>query len=269
MTTDKKQRVEELQKLVARTVAVSPAGRNLLLIGGFRYRFLDGSVRTSDDIDYHWGGDLEKKQKELLALFERKLLPEVRRRLRYECTARLPTGPDADSSAVRSVELSFWQDGDLADRLEIPIEISRIVCADPIIVRTADGTLYPTVSDADMIESKVIAIFNRLYLQHRDLVDVFLFSDRFQPASGPRLAAKLKELGVPQGALDDRMADLRKYPAYHARAVQEVVDTQLDSAAADQIRDVGGGEAVLSAVLDRLTSLLEQVASGDKSKNVK
>jgi len=45
MNMDQKQQVEAIQRMVARSVAVHPAGRNLLLIGGFRYRFLDESVR--------------------------------------------------------------------------------------------------------------------------------------------------------------------------------------------------------------------------------
>lgn len=60
---------DSLQRLVANSIARSPAGVNLLLIGGFRYRLLDNSHRFSVDIDYHWGGDLEAKQRELLSLW--------------------------------------------------------------------------------------------------------------------------------------------------------------------------------------------------------
>ena len=58
--------VEAIQRMVARTVATHPSGRNLLLIGGFRYRLLDRSVRMSNDIDYHWEGDLDQKQLDLI-----------------------------------------------------------------------------------------------------------------------------------------------------------------------------------------------------------
>lgn len=266
MNSAEKERVETLQRVIAKTVAANPAGRNLPLIGGFRYRFLDESVRTSDDIDYHWSGDLGEKQKELLALFARKLLPEVRRRLRYECSAGLRTGPDADSPAVRVVDLSFWQEGSSFGRIEIPVEITRIACADPVIVRTADGTIYSTVSNGDMIESKVIAIFNRMYLRHRDLVDVFLFRDQVLPDSDRRLAAKLKALDIPASSVDKQMDDLRNNKAYHARAIQEVVDTQLDLAAADQIRDAGGGKMMMEDVLKVLVSLLPQGSSNHKAR---
>ncbi|HVV02174.1 MAG TPA: hypothetical protein VHH88_12475 [Verrucomicrobiae bacterium] len=55
---------DRLQRLVAHAIARSPAGVNLLLIGGFRFRLLDNSHRLSVDIDYHWGGDLDAKQQE-------------------------------------------------------------------------------------------------------------------------------------------------------------------------------------------------------------
>ena len=68
--------LSNIQKSIARLVAITPAGHNLLLIGGFRYRFLDGSVRTSKDIDYHWSGSLEKKQQELKAAENIKIAEE-------------------------------------------------------------------------------------------------------------------------------------------------------------------------------------------------
>ena len=68
------QEADRLQRAVARLVAISPAGVNLLLIGGFRYRLLDNSQRFSVDIDYHWGGDLAAKHRELLALCRRVIL---------------------------------------------------------------------------------------------------------------------------------------------------------------------------------------------------
>src|ERR1017187_7848726 len=103
------QETDRLQKVVARLVATSPAGVNLLLIGGFRYRLLDNSQRFSVDIGYHWGGDLEAKQQELLALCRRVILGQVRRELGYEGSVSVRTGPDADSPNARFVDLRFWQ----------------------------------------------------------------------------------------------------------------------------------------------------------------
>jgi predicted nucleotidyltransferase component of viral defense system len=86
----KLQETDKLQRVVARLVATSPAGVNLLLIGGFRYRLLDNSQRFSVDIDYHWGGDLEAKQRELLSRCRRVILGQVRRELGYEGSALCP-----------------------------------------------------------------------------------------------------------------------------------------------------------------------------------
>ncbi len=255
MRIDQKQHVEELQRLVASTVALNPAGRNLLLIGGFRFRFLDGSVRISDDIDYHWSGDLADKQAELLKLLERKLLPDVRRRWGYEGHARAMTSPEADSPAVRSVDLAFWKPETPFSRIEIPVEITRIVCADPIAIRTASGTVYPTTSNADMIESKIIALFGRSVMRHRDLVDLFLFQDQLLPDSSRRLAAKCRTLGISEDAIHHRIGDFRTNGAYHARSIQAVIDSQLDPEPAARLREAGGGGWVLQETLRRLEAL--------------
>ena len=45
------QETDKLQRIIARLIATSPAGVNLLLIGGFRYRLLDNSQRFSVDIE--------------------------------------------------------------------------------------------------------------------------------------------------------------------------------------------------------------------------
>ena len=57
---------EAIQGLIVRTLATNPAGHRLCLIGGFRYRLLDGSARRSVDVDYHWEGDLVAKQREVI-----------------------------------------------------------------------------------------------------------------------------------------------------------------------------------------------------------
>jgi len=241
---------EVLQQLIARTVATHPAGRNLMLIGGFRYRFLDGSVRTSTDIDYHWDGDLDQKQQELIDLFNRVLLPDVRRRLGYSGSAMPNTGPDADSPSVRTVNLAFWKEGVAYSRIEIPVEVTRIMCLDPVTIRTAGGIVYATASDTDMVESKVIAVLNRTVLRHRDMVDIFLFKSSLVPESKHRLRKKIQALNLPERAGQKRILDLQTHCDYHARASQEIIDTQLDPTAAEQISDAGGGEMILNTVLD-------------------
>jgi len=196
---------DRLQRLVANSIARSPAGVNLLLIGGFRYRLLDNSQRFSVDIDYHWGGDLEAKQRELLSLCRRVILGQVRRELGYEGSASVRTGPDADSPNARFIDLRFWK-ADL--QVEIPLELTQIVCLDPPTIRTAGGTVHATPSDTDLIESKIIAVLNRLFLQHRDLVDVFLYADKLQPDSPVRLKQKVVKLNLSLETVTRRLKEL-------------------------------------------------------------
>lgn len=241
------QETDRLQKVVARLVATSPAGVNLLLIGGFRYRLLDNSQRFSVDIDYHWGGDLEAKQRELLGLCRRVILGQVRRELGYEGSASARTGPDADSPNAKFVDLRFWK-GDL--HIEIPLEVTQIVCLDPPTIRTAGGTVHPTPSDADLIESKVIAVLNRIFLQHRDLVDIFLYGDKLRPDSAARLKQKVAKMELRPETVARRLKDLQENRDYHAAAIQKVIDEQMDATVAQQMNAGGGGRAVLDAALN-------------------
>jgi hypothetical protein len=221
----------------------------LLLIGGFRYRLLDNSHRFSVDIDYHWGGDLESKQQELLRFCRRLIFGQIRRELGYEGRASVRKGPDADSSNARFVDLRFWK-SDFS--IEIPVEITRILCLDPPIIRTASGTVHATPSDADLIESKIIAVLNRICLQHRDLVDLFLFGDKLRPDSADRLKQKLAKVPLSPEAVSRRLKDLTGNPEYHAGAIQKVIDDQIDSIVAQQMNAGGGGRAVLAGALNFL-----------------
>lgn len=238
--------MDAMQKAIVRLVATSPAGHNLSLIGGFRYRFLDQSVRTSRDIDYHWEGELEEKQRELIGLFRKRLLPSLRRQFGFDGSADPATGPDADSPAVRTVIVAVWKAGVAYSRSEIPVEITRISHTDKMEVRTVDGVVYPTLSDADLVESKIVAVFNRNTMAHRDLVDVFLFGNKLVPASPARMAKKLGALGITPAVVKEKMDDLDRHAIYHAKAVQTIIDTQLDPEAAKNINAAGGGAVVLN-----------------------
>jgi hypothetical protein len=248
-----------LLQVVVRLVAISPAGHNLLLIGGFRYRFLDQSVRTSKDIDYHWSGDLAQKQEELIVLFRKRLLPSIRRQLGYEGRADPATGPDAESPVVKTVELRFWKPDVQFSTIEIPVEITRVARADPVEVRTVDGVIYPTLSDADLIESKIIAVFGRRTMQHRDLVDIFLFAGKLSPESPGRLKQKLAALTITRETIRGLLDDLQRHAAYHERAIQAVVEGQLDREAAENIEVAGGAQMILAKV----TAILRENAGHD------
>jgi hypothetical protein len=239
-----------LQRITARIVAMNPAGHRLLLIGGFRYRLLDRSARFSVDVDYHWEGDLAQKQGELLRLCRRLVLAQARRELGCDGTADLPTGPDAESPSARFVELRFWKLPVGGSQIILPLEITRIACLDPATIRTAGGVVYPTPSDLDLIEAKVIAAINRSFIAHRDFMDIFLYGDCLTPDSPRRLGEKLEKLHIDGGSVRKRLDDLQQNLEYHARAVQGVIDSQLEPAPAAQINAGGGGRKVFGRALE-------------------
>jgi hypothetical protein len=106
-----------------------------------------------------------------------------------------------------------------------------------------------------MIESKIVAVFNRITLKHRDVVDIFLLRDSLLKNSSARLKAKLQLLDISGEHISKRIKDLREHSEYQTRAIQNIIDTQLDTAAANQINDAGGGGLILRTVLDILEDL--------------
>ena len=243
---DKAQIIEEIQRMAAKIVATNAAGNRLLLIGGFRYRLLDTSARMSIDLDYHWQGELEKKQQELIALFQKKLLPEVNRTFGYEGTVKPATGPDSESADVKVIELAFYETDVPGSRIEIPVDITRIECLDAPIVKTCDGVVFLTASEADMIESKIIAVLNRVYVEARDLVDIFLFQDRFGPDAPERIAKKLVKLPLNSAHVSNRLKMLTNGRKQYVRAIAEIIETQFTTEVAERIMEGGGAEAIFN-----------------------
>lgn len=248
--------LEALQRMVARLVATSPAGEGLRLVGGMRYRLLDGSCRTSLDIDYHWDGDLEAKRDEILALFEKKLLPEVRRRLGHDGAAEPLMGPDADSPSVKTIALWACRLDVPGSRIELPVDVTRIACLDPPVARTIGGTVYLTASDADMAESKVIALVERVFTQDRDLLDLFLFQSALPPDARTRLKKKLSRLAVAGKGVEKRLEALRAGAGVRARGVDRIIEEQVDGPAAANLKAAGGGKVICATVLALLRKLL-------------
>jgi len=252
---DKNQQlIETIQKMITRLVATNPVGYRLCLIGGFRYRLLDQSARMSADIDYHWENDFGNKQKELAAVFQRKLIPEVKRQLGYDGTALEATGPEAESPAVKIVNLAFWKPDAPYSRIEVPVEITRIICHDKMTVRAAEGVIYPTASDADMIESKIISVFNRRVLQHRDLLDIFLFAGRLISESPERITKKMGELGIEKKDVQNRLNDFEKSFGYHVKTIDQVIDSQFEPESAANLKAAGGGEMILKEIIKILSA---------------
>ena len=252
---DPKQEVTEaIQRMAVRLLATTGAGFELALIGGFRYRLLDQGPRVSRDIDYHWAGDLATKRDELIDTFKRRLLPDVRRRLGYIGSASPHSGPEGESPAVSAVMLAFWRDGEASSRIELPIKITRVRCADDLVVKAVDGVVYPTASDQDMIENKIIAIFARSFLQHRDLVDLFMFASHLAPSSPERIERKMEEIGLDRTRAEKRLADLSAGRVRHIGVIDDIIDTQVEAEVGANLTRGGGG----AMVFDRVIEILHQ-----------
>jgi co-chaperonin GroES (HSP10) len=142
-------------------------------------------------------------------------------------------------------------------RIEIPVEVTRIVHADKMEVRTVDGVVYPTFSEADLAEGKIVAVFNRRHMEHRDLVDIFLFGNRLLPSSSKRLSKKFKTLRITSAILQERLDDLDRHRGYHTKAVRAIVDTQLDPEAAKNINAAGGAAMVLKQAVATIRNRVE------------
>ena len=253
---------ERIQALVARVLATHPVGHQLCLIGGYRYRLLDASSRASIDIDYHWeGDDLDEKQAEIVEVLRRRLLPEAKRQFDYDGDVRPAGGPAAESPVVRTVDMAFYRAAEHGSRIEIPLEITRILRLDPPVVRTVAGTVFLTVSDADMIESKIIALLNRHFTQARDILDIFLFQDSLLPDAAGRLSQKLSQLPLSPAGVIERLGRLQAASSVHVREIERILDAQVDPAVAANLRIAGGAAMIWDSVMRLLTDRLKKQES--------
>ncbi len=252
MSDPKQEVTEAIQRMAVRLLATSGAGFELALIGGFRYRLLDQSPRVSRDIDYHWAGDLAAKRDELIDTFRRRLLPDVRRKFGYSGSAAPRCGPEGDSPALSALMLAFWRDGEASSRIELPVGITRVRCADDLVVKPADGVVYPTASDQDMIENKIIAVFVRSFLQHRDLVDLFMFASHLEPSSPERIERKLTDIGIDRARAEKRLDDLDAGRVRHIGVIDNTIDTQVEAEVAANLTRGGGGAMVFDRVIEIL-----------------
>lgn len=251
--------VERIQALAATILATHPAGHRLCLIGGFRYRLLNASARQSSDIDYHWEGDLPRKQMEIIDVLRSKLPPEVKRQLGYDGEIWPGAGPGAESPAVRIVDMAFYRATEPGSRIEIPIEITAVPRLDPPTVRTIAGTVFLTLSDADMIESKILACLNRPFSQVRDFLDVFLFQHAVPPDAPARLSQKLRDLAVSLAEAVERLDKLAKNRTVHVRGIERLLDEQVNPAVTANLRAAGGAPLIWDSVMCLLRDILANV----------
>jgi hypothetical protein len=249
------QRLEEFQKLIVKTIATNRIGVNLSLIGGFRFRLLDNSPRLSIDIDYHWPEDLHQKQRKLLQVFKTKLLPLTKQKTGFSGSASEKTGPEADSPVNRVLEIAFFKEGAPYSRIETCVDITRIERLDDPVAQTVEGVVILTLSDADMIESKVLSLFNRIYIQERDMVDIFLFKDKFRDDSPERISQKMARCSFEKNFVTKRFKKILEDRDYHIRNINTIIEEQFDFAAAENLRTGGGG----SIVFDRVSDILKRI----------
>jgi hypothetical protein len=237
--------IERLQQLIAQLIA-RESREKILLIGGFRYRLLDKSIRQSVDIDYHTSGNFERIKESLLSLFQRRLFPEVRRELRMDCSVH------DRSELVITLELSFYNK---KERVEIPVDVLTIPCSDAPETRTIGGTIYLTASDADMVESKIIALMSRSCFQTRDMVDLYLFKDYLIPESRDRVRRKMQTLDLSKERLNKLIRDLEKNRAFHFRNLDKVIDDRIDKNMVSLIRMNNGVDSILDFTIETLNKL--------------
>ena len=88
--------------------------------------------------------------------------------------------------------MAFYLVAEPGSRIEISIEITNVARLDARWFALSQAPLFLTVSDADMIESKILAFLNAPFCRVRDVLDIFLFQDALQSDASSPLSQKLK-----------------------------------------------------------------------------
>ena len=193
---------------------------------------------------------------QVVDLFRSKLLPEVKRKLGYDGDVRPAAGAEAESPVVQTVELAFYRAKEPGSRIEIPVDILNVGRLDTPIVRTVEGTVLLTVSDADMIESKILACLVRTFLQVRDVLDIFLFRDALRPDSPLRLSHKLSNLPLPPAEAIERLDRLANNRNVHVRGIEQLLEEQVNPAVTVNLRAAGGAAMIWDSVMSLLYEIL-------------
>jgi predicted nucleotidyltransferase component of viral defense system len=248
--------IEEIQRIVAKLIATNPPGRNLVLIGGFRYRLLDDSPRMSVDIDYHWEESLSEKQKEIVLFLEKKFVPELKHRFGYDAHVRLVEGPETESTMVKMVDVAFYSPDIHGSKRTIRIDITCIDCIDKPTTRTKDGVIYLTATNQDMIESKIISLLCRIPTQERDFLDIFLFKSQLSKDSPERVLQKLEKKHLDLAKAHSTLEQIVNDKKYHVKNVSELIESQLDVDAANQLNQAGGAGVVFDGVINSVQAIL-------------
>jgi hypothetical protein len=118
--------------------------------------------------------------------------------------------------------------------------------------------VFLTLSDADMIESKVLACLVRSLFQIRDALDLFLFQDALRSDAPRRIAQKLSKLSLPTLDAMEKLDRLAKNRTVHIRGLERLLDEQVNAPVAANLREGGGGAMVWDSVMSRLRDLLNK-----------
>ena len=108
--------------------------------------------------------------------------------------------------------------------------------------------MFLTVSDADMIESKILACLARSFFQVRDVLDIFLFQDALRPDSPVRLSQKLSKLALPPAEAIERLNRLANNRTVHVRGIERLLDEQVKPAVTANLRAAGGAAMIWDSV---------------------
>jgi hypothetical protein len=193
---------------------------------------------------------------EIIDLLRSKLLPQVERELGYDGDIQPGAEPEVESPAVRIVQMAFYRAQKPGSRIQIPLEITRVARHDKPIVKTIAGTVFLTVSDEDMIESKILACLNRPFFQVRDILDIFLFQDTLSHNTPVRLSKKLQELALPLEAAVEKLDRLEKSRTVHVRGIDRLLAEQVNPTVTANLLAAGGAAIVWDSVMHLLRDVL-------------
>lgn len=113
-----------------------------------------------------------------------------------------------------------------------------------------------TVSDADLIESKILAVFLRNPIAARDIVDIYLFQNHVSIDVESRLADKCRKLSISPSWMTEAWDRIRKRRGLLTSAIDSVLAEQMAPAVAANLRRAGGAKMMLEeafALIERST----------------
>ena len=249
---------ETITRLVLVEIARSAAGHQLCLIGGMRYRLINGSPRVSNDLDFSCGDEPHIRQAEIVTLCREVILPLVRTRYGLSGSADAAAGPDANSPVCSTVDLAFWTDAPPYFRIDLPIDITTFPCLDTPEPHVIDGSICLAASDRDMIENKLLALFSRSVTAARDFVDLFLFGSGLHPVDPGRLLRKMATIGLSCGDAHAKLSGFLHARVEHCQKIERVCREQLEESTYRSLSKAGGVGTLFDSVLRQIDAVIKK-----------